>query len=58
MKSFGTFSVTNGVKNGQISWFTFHFFTERDGLNSYFLLQFIERGPISYMCNVFLFWST
>ena len=31
------------------------FFTERNGLNSYFLLQVIETGPISYMCNVFLF---
>ena len=36
MKSFGNFSVTNGMKNDQISKFTFDFLTERDGLNSYF----------------------
>ena len=29
--------------------------TESDGLNSYFLHQFIERGLIFCMCNVFLF---
>ena len=28
-------------------WFTFDFFTERDGLNGYFWLQFIEKGLIS-----------
>ena len=40
--------------------FTFDFFTERDGLNGYFWLQFIEKGIISQMCNGFLFmnaWS-
>ena len=59
-KKFSTFSVTNGMKNTQISKFTFDFFTERDGLNGYFWLQFIEKGIISQMCNGFLFmnaWS-
>ena len=36
------------------------FFTERDGLNGYFWLQFVEKGIISQMCSGFLFmnaWS-
>ena len=48
------------MKNAQISKFTFDFFTERDGLHSYFWLQFIEKGLVSDMCYVFLFmnaWS-
>ena len=54
-KKFCNFSVTNGMKNAQISKFTFDFFTERDGLNGDFWLQMIEKGLISQMCNGFLF---
>ena len=54
-KKFCTFSITNGMKNAQISKFTFDFFTERDGLNGYFWLQFIDKDLISQMCNGFLF---
>ena len=59
-KKFCNFSITNGMKNAQISKFTFNFFTERDGLNGYFWLQLIEKGLISQMCSGFLFmnaWS-
>ena len=57
MKKFGTFSVTNGMKNARIPKSTFDFFTERDGLNGYFWLQFIEKGLIFQMCNEFLLWK-
>ena len=55
MKNFGTLSITKSMKNARISKFTFDFFTERDGLHSYFWLEFIEKGLISHMCYVFLF---
>ena len=35
-EKFGNFLATYDMKNDQISKFTFHFFPERDGLNSYF----------------------
>ena len=53
MKSFRNLSVTNGMTNNQILWFTFHLFTERDHLNSCFLLQFIEREYLKL--NIFIF---
>ena len=38
--------------------FYIQFFTERDGLNSYILLQIKERDVLLEMCNEILFFKT
>ena len=55
---FGTFSVTNDYEKHQNSKIYIQFFTETDGLNSYFLLQIIERDGLLEMSNEILFFKT
>ena len=47
------------MKNNQVLWFIYDFFfTERDLLNRYLLLQFIGRDGIFDVCHVFQFLKT
>ena len=46
------------MKNTGIPRFMFILFKERDGLNSYFRIQIVERDVLLKMCHGILFFKT